>query len=79
MPSKKHKKKNKVVAMGDANESIRKSIAEKERVAEALIKRRERLMEEYEAEMQRRKEEAEKAQEAEEKQTDEPVGDVANQ
>ena len=79
MPSKKHKKKNKVVAMGDANESIRKSIAEKERVAEALIKRRERLMEEYEAEMQRRKEEAEKAKEAEEKQTEEPVGDVANQ
>ena len=79
MPSKKHTKKNKVVARGDANENVRKSIAEKERVAAALVKRRERMMEEYEAEMKRRKEEAEKAKEAEETKTEEPVGDVANQ
>lgn len=79
MPSKKHTKKNKVVARGDANENVRKSIAEKERVAAALVKRRERMMEEYEAEMKRRKEEAEKAKEAEETKTEGPVGDVANQ
>ena len=79
MPSRKHTKKNKVVARGDANENVRKSIAEKERVAEALVKRRERLMQEYEEEMKRRKEEAEKAQETEETKTEEPVGDVANQ
>lgn len=55
MPSKKHTKKNKVVARGDANENVRKSIAERERVTVAMMKRREKLMQEYEEEMQRRK------------------------
>lgn len=78
MPSRKHTKKNKVVARGDANENVRKSLAEKERIAEALIKRRERLQKEYEEEMQRRKE-AEELRKATEAKAEVPEdGDVAN-
>ena len=54
MPKRKHTKKNPVVACADANERLRKSAAEKERVAAALLKRREKLMQEYEEEMRRR-------------------------
>lgn len=59
MPKRKHTKKKPVVVYGDANERIQKCQAERERVAEAMIKRREKLQKEYEEEYKRQKQEAE--------------------
>ena len=60
MSKKKHSKKNLIVPRSDANQSVKESLAEKERVRLALIKRQEKLREEYEAEMKRRREMYEK-------------------
>jgi len=54
MPKRKHVKKNAVVPCTDANQRVRESIAEKKRVAEAMAKKYEMMMEQYQAEMKRR-------------------------
>lgn len=59
MPKKKRTKKNKVIARSDTNENARKSLAEKERVSAALLKKRGKLIQEYKEEMERRKKDEE--------------------
>ena len=56
MGKKKHGKGQPIEPCSDANQHAMKRIAEKERVRRALIKRQEKLREEYEAEMKRRQE-----------------------
>ena len=55
MPRRKHTKKQSVVACGDANQRVRESIRERERLAEAKQKKFEMLRQQYLEELQRQK------------------------
>lgn len=55
MPRRKHTKKQSVVACGDANQRVRESIRERERLAEAKQKKFEMLRQQYLDELQRQK------------------------
>lgn len=54
MPKRKHVKKNAVVPCTDTNQRVRESIAEKKRVAEAMAKKYEMMMEQHQAEIKHR-------------------------